>query len=104
MTYFSVPDALEASYERLSRSKWEHIDDFLPLLAIDESKIRSIQMQINHVIKARIYLLKKYFSVSYCIEIMAVYKMCTFLIMMALAMAIELIRHDVPCVRSTYAF
>lgn len=57
-------DQLKKRRERLIRSTWKQTDDFVPLLAVEEGKIRNIQMKQQHVIRNRIYLLNELFSVS----------------------------------------
>lgn len=61
--FLFTQDQLKRRFERLSRSKWQHTDDFVPLLAVEETIIRDIQLYQAHVIRNRIYLLNELFSV-----------------------------------------
>lgn len=54
---------MKKTYERLSWSNWTKVDDFVPLLAVNETKIRKIQIHQRHIIRNRIYLFNEYFSV-----------------------------------------
>lgn len=57
-------EQLKQRYAWLSRSKWHQFDDFLPLLAVNENKIKQLHLIQAHTFRNRIYLLNEYFSVS----------------------------------------
>lgn len=58
-------DELKKRNIRLSRSQWIQTDDYMPFLAVDEEKIKHIQLHQGHVIRNRLYLLKEYMPVSH---------------------------------------
>ncbi|KAJ6636815.1 Transcription termination factor, mitochondrial [Pseudolycoriella hygida] len=55
---------LKASYKSLDPRKWKQVDDLLPLLTINESKITNVQLKYSYPIRNRIYLLSDYFSIE----------------------------------------
>lgn len=63
---FFIKDDLKKTYQRLQRSNWKQIDDFVPFLALEESIIRKIQTYSthrSHAIRDRVYLLHECFAV-----------------------------------------
>lgn len=63
---FFIKDDMKNTYQRLQRSEWNQIDDFVPFLALKESKIKKIQTyrsHRSHAIRDRVYLFHECFAV-----------------------------------------